>query len=265
MNQKVIHHLPSWLFLVYKRWGWFGHYRTWEGANRKVAGYGADNIVEKVSASMQKVISGEAVYERDSVLFNQIEYSWEILAALMWIALQDKCHLHIIDFGGSLGSSYYQNKVFLNDIEDVQWNVVEQQNFVNRGKELFKNNGTVHFYSTIRECLSANQHCDTILFSSVLQYLKEPYHILDEAVSNYIEYILIDRTSFTINNSERITIQKVPRRIYDASYPCRFFNEQKFLNYFYENNYELVASFDSLDRANIPSKYKGFIFKRHNK
>jgi putative methyltransferase (TIGR04325 family) len=100
------------------------------------------------------------------------------------------------------------------------------------------------------------------LFSSVLQYVEFPYHILKEAIDSHIEYIIIDRTGFTLNDKDRITIQKVPSCIYEATYPCWFFSETNFLAFFEDNGYELVADFDALDKVNIPSRYKGFIFKR---
>ena len=59
-----------------------------------------------------KVKNGEAVYERDSVLFDEIQYSWGLLAGLEKAALEHDGKLCVLDFGGSLGSTYYQNKQF---------------------------------------------------------------------------------------------------------------------------------------------------------
>jgi putative methyltransferase (TIGR04325 family) len=43
-----------------------------------------------------------------------------------------------LDFGGSLGSSYFQNKKFLDALRLVEWNVVEQENFVATGELVSK-------------------------------------------------------------------------------------------------------------------------------
>jgi putative methyltransferase (TIGR04325 family) len=179
----------------------------------------------------------------------------------MWVAAQNKGILNVIDFGGSLGSTYYQNKKFLDTLPNVSWNIIEQQNFVKAGIESFQNE-TLRFYHSISECYSVlNKKIDVILFSGVLQCLKNPFDILKEAFGFGIKYIIVDRTGFTLNNKQRITVQKVPARIYDASYPCRFFSEKDFLAFFEENKYELIADFEALDYVNIPSKYKGFIFE----
>jgi putative methyltransferase (TIGR04325 family) len=215
----------------------------------------------KVSESLLKVKNGDAVYERDSVIFDKIEYAWELLATLMWVAAQNGGKLNLIDFGGSLGSTYYQNKKFLDKLRNVSWNIVEQSDFVNAGIESFQNE-TIRFYSSISDCCAASaEKIDLIIFSSVLQYLEKPFDVLKEAFGYGIKYIAVDRTGFTLNDKQRITVQKTPARIYEASYPCRFFSETDFLEYFEENNYELVADFNALDNVNIPSKYKGFIFQ----
>ena len=260
-KQKLIQQLPDKLFVNLKKWGWYGNFKTWQEAQNKSAGYETEAIIEKVASSLLKVKNGEAVYERDSVLFDKIEYSWELLATLMWVAAQNEGVLNLIDFGGSLGSTYYQNKKILDKLNQVSWNIVEQPIFVKVGIESFQNE-TLKFYHSMNDCCSEhNKRIDVILFSGVLQYVETPFDFLKEAFGFGIKYIIVDRTGFTLNNKQRITIQKVPLRIYDATYPCRFFSEKEFLAFFENNNYELVADFDALDIVNVPSKYKGFIFQ----
>jgi len=262
MKQTLIRLMPDRLFLLLKGYGWYGDFATWEEAKKKSGGYEVESILIKTKESLLKVKNGEAVYERDSVIFDKIEYSWELLASLMWAAAQNGGSLNLIDFGGSLGSAYYQNKTFLDKLNSVSWNIVEQQNYVKVGIESFQNDNLQFYYSISDCCSELGNKIDVILFSGVLQYLENPFEILKEAFSCGIKYIIVDRTGFTLNNKQRITVQKVPNRIYEASYPCRFFSEKDFLAYFEDNNYDLVADFDALDKVNIPSKYKGFIFLR---
>lgn len=262
MKQYIIQHLPAKLFLLLKNYGWYGDFTTWQEAKDLSVGYDASNILEKVKSALLKVKNKEAIYERDSVLFNEVEHSWELLSALMWIAAQNRGVLNIIDFGGSLGSTYYQNKSLLDKLVKVRWNIVEQKNFIEEGVDSFQDE-ILNFYLTVDDCLKASQEpVNVILFSSVLQYLEDPYDLLNEISRYDIEYLLIDRTGFTLNDTDRITVQKVHPKIYDATYPCHFFNEQKFLSWFKENGYELIFDFQSLDKVNIPSKYKGFLFKK---
>lgn len=235
-----------------------GNYANWEEAKKASTGYDSDVILNKVKDALLKVKNGEAAYERDSVLFDEIQHSWPLLAGLLWIALQNRNKLNLIDFGGSLGSSYYQNKKFLLHLDELRWNIVEQKKFVECGKRYFENEH-VNFYYDLDTCIK-EQNPDSILFSSVIQYIEDPYSLLEKVINIGFKYIIFDRTPFLEKGDERLTIQKVSPKIYPASYPAWFFNEVKFLQFFSEK-YELVAEFESDDKANIPSHFKGFIFK----
>ena len=114
--------------------GFHGDYPSWESAQADCAGYDQPSILEKVSASTQAVVDGRAVFERDSVLFDKPDYNWPLLAILQKVARQDENRLRLIDFGGSLGSTYRQCRRFLEGLEKVEWNVVEQQAFISRGR-----------------------------------------------------------------------------------------------------------------------------------
>jgi putative methyltransferase (TIGR04325 family) len=211
-----------------------------------------------VRDALLKVKAGEAVYERDSVLFDTIQYSWPLLAGLLWTASRNGNRLNLVDFGGSLGSSYFQNRKFFEHLSELRWNIVEQGHFVECGKRHFED-GRLAFYRDLGECCREQQP-GTIILSSVLQYLEHPFDLLKEIFSFGFEVIIIDRTPFLEGGEDMITVQKVPPEIYEASYPARFFSEEKFLRFF-SGNYDLVADFETADKANIRSSFKGLIFK----
>ncbi len=239
-------------------YGWSGNYKSWEEAQQHSTGYDSALILNKVKDALLKVKNGEAVSERDSINFDKIEYSFPLLSALLWIANQNRGEINLIDFGGSLGSSYFQNKKFLAYLNKVNWNIVEQKHFIECGKQYFQDDN-LQFFENIEECRKIH-NANTILLSSVLQYIDKPYQLLDYIIKQKFKYIIFDRTPFLMNKKDRITIQKVHPKIYKATYPCWFFNEEKFVCYFSEH-YELITEFDSLDKANIKSVFKGFIFK----
>src|ERR1035437_1876797 len=247
------------------KYGWFGDYPSWEDAQKDSVGYDSELIFEKVKNSLLKVKNGEAVYERDSVLFDKVDYSWPLLASLLWIAAQKGNYLNIIDFGGSLGSTYFQNRKFLSAVKKLRWNIVEQDNFVNCGKKYFEDE-MLKFYYDIGSCMKETNP-STILFSSSIQYIEKPYDLLANILKNKFEYIIFDLTGFISNGSrDRLTIQQVPPSIYEATYPCWFLNKEKFLSIF-KNNYSLVEKFEGYLGQNIKinnridAKYLGFIFE----
>jgi putative methyltransferase (TIGR04325 family) len=236
-----------------------GDYSSWEDAKLATTGYSSDSILSKVKEASLQVKQGKALYERDSVLFDQIQHSFPLLAALLRTACENQGKLNVLDFGGSLGSSYYQCKDFLSVLNDLKWNVVEQESFVACGKQYFEDEN-LKFFNAIEDCFNLRKP-DVILLSSVVQYLEKPYELLTELIYYGFDYIIFDRTAFVKEGGDRLTIQKVPPEIYPASYPAWFLSLDKFLSFF-EEKYDLLLEFDSNDRANIPSQFKGFYFKR---
>lgn len=194
-------------------------------------------------------------------MFDKIHYSWPLLAGLLWIASQKGNRLNLIDFGGSLGSSYFQNMKFLIHLKELKWNIVEQEKMVKCGKKYFEND-CLKFYFNLDDCIK-EQNPYTIILSSSIQYIEKPYSLIRKIINNRLEFIIIDRTAFIKGDKDRLTVQKVSPKIYKVSYPAWFFSEIKFLKAF-EGRYELVEEFEALDkdRENIPSIYKGFIFRR---
>jgi len=237
---------------------WRGNYRSWDEAQSKTTTYSSKNILKKVHESLYKVKIGQSVYERDSVLFEEIQYSWPLLAGLMIAAAKLSGKIHVLDFGGSLGSTYFQNKKFLDQFDDFKWSVVEQKHFVKVGKTDFEDE-KLKFYLSVEDCLK-EQSIDVLIFSSVLQYLEHPYEYLKNLISQTnAKYILFDRPPFT-KRQERIVIQTVPSNIYKASYPCHIFNKIKFMDHLSSLGYSLLEEFNSVDRRRRDIQFKGFIY-----
>ncbi len=242
---------------------WSGDFRSWEEAKSCSTGYDSSLILEKVKQSVLKVKNGEALYERDSVLFDSIEYSNDVLELFINV-LNEKNELNIVDFGGSLGSSYFQYSRLLNTTKPLHWAVVEQKHFVEAGK-LEIEDDHLKFFCSVDDALSFASR-EILLLSSVLPYIEKPYELLEKLFSYKFWYIIIERTPFIKRETDRLTVQEVPREIYLASYPSWFFNETKFRKYF-SNDYSQIREFDC---NTDPKEYldgdytyrKGFIFKR---
>jgi putative methyltransferase (TIGR04325 family) len=259
--------LPPVLLKALKRKSnvWTGDYNNWSDASNEASGYDESGILEKVENATLLVRDGVYPYERDSVVFDKVQYSWPLLTSLLWVYTEVNEPLNIIDFGGSLGSTYYQNKKFISSNWLKSWNVIEQSNFVEKGRESFRD-GTLDFYFNITDC-SVEKRVDVVLISSVLQYLPGPYELIKEICESNVQYVLLDRLSIVEKEDDHLTIQNVPASIYKASYPCRFFSKKNILSAFSEN-FEVIEEFDAyiLNEAFVDgrfsSKDKGFLLKR---
>lgn len=265
MNTSIKDLIPPLFFrslqqLKPKKYGWLGNYKNWDAARKDSEGYAASNIVEQIDAAIDAVKEGKAAYERDGVLFSEEEFNWPFIALLMQLAAKNEGQLKLIDFGGSLGSSYFQNLHFFHALQQVDWKVVEQNHFVEIGKKKHEN-PQLSFHFSISDALQQSA-VDNILFSSVLQYLEQPYVLLEECFSHNFQTILIDRMPFNRKAEDRICVQRVPPEIYNASYPCHLLNLSSFIAFFEEHGYECTLEFDALDGKGNDYEYKGFVFEK---
>ena len=208
------------------KFGWFGNYSNWEAAKAASGGYDAGNILKKVKESTLKVKNGQAVYERDGMLFDTIEYSWPLLANLLSIAIEKNNTLSVADFGGSLGTAFFQNRLFLQKLNKFSWSVIEQPQYVAAGRDEIAGDG-LDFYYTIEEAIAAKGLPDVLVVSSVLPYLEDPYAIIKSLCDKKIPYIIVENTYFNDKPGNRLTVQKVPAIYYEASYPAWFLDYEQ--------------------------------------
>ena len=237
-----------------------GNYSTWEEAVKASSGYDQLNILEKTKNSTLKVKLGEEVYERDSVIFDHIEYSLPVLSGIMLAAAKDAGRLSVLDFGGSLGSSYYQNRKFLNLLPNVLWGIVEQPHYVNFGREFIQDE-RLRFFDSIEDC-EADLRPNVVLLGSVLHYLSNPFKILDYLKMDSINFLIIDRTPFSKLKLNKISVQTVPSSIYKASYPCWIFSRRSFEE-IVGQNWQLIEEFEcGKDSTMFDFSFQGLIYQR---
>ena len=222
-----------------------GNYPSFAAARRAAGGYENPNILTRIAEAAAQVRDGQAVFERDGVTFDHPEYRFPLLTGLLRAALLENQELRLADFGGALGSSYFQCRPFLNGLKSLRWCVVEQPHVAARGREEFRN-GQLDFYDTIGDCVRSERP-NLLLLSGTLQYLPDPYAVLDELLQYRIPHLIVDRTPILHNFPDRITIQRVPSQIYgiEVSYPAWFLNGLKLLGAI-SRSYDIITEFEAL-------------------
>ncbi len=249
-----------------RKFGFMKEYKTWQEARAHATGYDSDIITEKVFKAALQVRNGTAVYERDSTILTHIKHSWHLLASLLWVASRNENRLNLLDFGGSLGTSYFQNRSFLGHLKELRWNIVEQKKFFDYGKEYFEDEH-LKFYPNIAEYARGNKP-DAVLLSSSLQYIEKPYAVLEEIMRLQPKYVIFDKIPFLASsNEDHMVVQKVSPSIYDASYPCWVFGIDKFMSFFRKQNYRLVEQInhDQREWFTVRGKivdWSGYLFEK---
>ena len=241
-------------FLGRKQWA--GDFGSWGEALGRSTGYQAKQILDKQIKAQKRVFSGEFAFERDTVLFKEPDPDYKLLASFALAARAGP--LVVVDFGGALGSTFVQHRKELRLLGLQKWIVVEQSHFVDAGREHFQDSMLL-FEADLD---AAMRHQPTVLFASnVLQYLENPFEMLDRFVHSGVPYLFLNKVPLNDRPRNRLTVQRVPASIYEASYPCWFFDEATLLHR-PKSGYELLWAFKNEDQADVPSRFKGFLFRK---
>jgi putative methyltransferase (TIGR04325 family) len=242
------------------KYGWKGMYKNFQEAKDKCTGYDEDHIIQRIRETTLKVKNKEIAYERDGIAYDEVHMNFPMLKALLFAASQNDNELTVIDYGGSLGTAYYQNYRYLKHLKKLKWCIIEQPKFVEIGKAEFENEH-VKFYDSIEACLAENSP-QLFMICSALQYLEKPYKLLSEVANSRIPFILLDYIGYNETQEDRITIQHVPPVFYGVpvSYPCHFFSRAKISDLLcekYEKNYDFISAQEKYYIKLKPFRYEG--------
>lgn len=232
----------------------------WREAEARSVGYNHEAILQQVLGATQSVVKGEAAFERDGITFTKPQYRWPIAYALMRAA-QGRDSLRVLDIGGSLGSTYWQHRSVLPDL-DISWTVVEQPAYVEAGRALGHDRLT--FVDSLHE-VHQGTAWDVALLSSVLQYLPQPWQLLQDVMGCGVRSIVIDRTPFYQGAMDVATIQHVPSHIYEASYPAWILSHDQLAAVLAP--WRTVAEFPGIEpdmktRSGLPFSWRGYLAER---
>lgn len=236
-----------------------GDFASWEEARHASRGYADPALMERVVASARAVRDGQAAWERDTVLFQVPEANAPLLSALRRAAAAHGGNLHLVDFGGALGSTWWQHRPWLLDLASVRWSVVEQPAIVEAGRREFTH-APLRFFASLDECCAAEAP-DVVLLSSVLPYVEDPRGLLADLSARRLDTLIIDRTGFVERGRDRLTVQQVPPSIYAASYPCWFLDRGS-LRRSLASEWQVVEEWVNEDDVDIDAEHRGMMLER---
>ncbi len=262
--------IPPCITELYKAWS-PRHLRltdgptSWHEALSKSTGYSLSEICRRAVESARGVVNGSAKYERDTVLFNDDGLPLHVLSALLRAASLNQGRLQVLDFGGSLGSTYFQSRRFLDGLKTIDWRVVEQPAFAEAGRAEF-GNSELAFFSALEDAIPLSPN-SIFLLCSVLQYLEAPDGLLRDVARTSARHLVIDRTPVhDVDDQHRLYVQRVPSQIYAASYPCWVLSRRSLLNTL-ADDWSLVTEYTceegaSMTRDGLRFMFKGLILER---
>lgn len=221
-----------------------GRYRDWAQASAAAEGYDDPTILDRVAATTQAVVRGEIPAERDGYPLTTRPDNHALIAALLHSAGGGR--LRVVDFGGGLGSLYHATRPWLEPLGDLDWCVVEQAHYAQRGTQDFAD-GRLRFSDDLDEVLAQGTP-DIVLLSGVLQFLPDPLAVLRQVAASGAGAIFLDRVPFWPGPTSRITIQYVPSSIVKTNYPSHLFARAELLAPL-TSEYQCLSTFSSIEGA----------------
>ncbi len=238
---------------------WEGDFTGWAAAVAVCEGYAGPEILSRVEAAVRQVRAGEALFERDGVAFQEPPPAWPVLEDLLALAKRQDGVLTVLDFGGSLGSTYFNYRFMWDEIPQLRWRVIEQPAFVAAGRREFAD-GRLEFHGSVAEAMAAGRP-DVLLLASVLPYVPEPHILLRTLLGMPYRFVLVERTGMVARPADRLTVQQVPAEPGRASYPCWFFNRGRLLAHF-AADYDLIREETTADGVHAGADFRSFWFRR---
>lgn len=223
-----------------------GPFASWDAASQRATGWDSPAIIEQALAAALKVKTGAAVFERDSRPYDRIIYSPTILAALL-LAVARYRKLSVIDFGGALGSNYYQNIKLLRALPTIpiSWNVIERPALAKLGAAQFQT-PELQFHA---ELAAVKLEDAVLLFTGSLQYVADAFGFLDEAIRG-IDIVALDRVLVSSKAEHAIFVQHLdPKRFGRVTLPTWCFSMDGLIGWFAERGFVLVELFAVNPRA----------------
>ena len=233
-------------------------FSSWEAASKKSLGYDSLQITNQLVEATRKVRDGEFAYERDGVLFQKIEHSWPLLTSLLATPREGQM-LRVLDWGGSLGSTYRQNRQVLESAGiELEWTVVEQPHLVSIGEYEFAD-GALRFAPNLEGFKKGD--FDVVLFASSICYVPDAEAVLSSVTDLAPKRVIFDRTPEATGQDDLYGVQKVGSKIYKGSYPIRSFGRGK-IERILAPNYAKLLEWECELQPDPQTVSKGYLFSR---
>ena len=154
-----------------------GPFTNWVAARASSSGWDSDGITKKTLEVSLKVRNGEIAFQQDTIEYDRIIYSEPILAFLAICACHGKGEFDVVDFGGSLGTNFFQNRKLLDEAivrGNCSWRIVERPQIANLGRQHFQTD-YLRFFESVGEARAEfGKLPKSVLFSGSLQCLERP-------------------------------------------------------------------------------------------
>ncbi len=165
------------------------NFRIWDGIQdewpeeKAEEGFGDPAIIERIKGRVRQSVKACGNNEPDpqTSIYNQ--YPLPLLISVM--AAEGK--VSVLDFGGGMGQTFLATKATACNLDNLSYYVLEFEDLLKAGRELFYGSSQVHFISGFDE---APGHVDIVFAGAAFQYVDKWEDILRKFASFAPRYIV---------------------------------------------------------------------------
>lgn len=196
-----------------------------------------------------------------------------VFALNYFINSSGKKNITVLDFGGACGVHYYEVRNLLPETTSLKWIVVETEQMVLSAKTKGLANAELSFIPHLENVTAS---IDFVYSSSTLQYVSDPYALLQNLTALKASTILFNRMLFNSTDEDIITVQrsllsangpgKLPLGYNDRSikYPHFAMSFDKMNSVMNSNGYKCLSEFDEssgkISLGNTKTMGKGLLY-----
>jgi putative methyltransferase (TIGR04325 family) len=207
---------------------WSGSYPDWETAALSCRTTTLEGQLCAYERALTAVLDGQALFERDSLLQHRPVTCWPLMLALRDLQACGTFRPIVLDYGGGLGSVYFQHRAWWSASRPVTWNVVELPQVAAIGRRLVQD-PQLNFFDSLEKAVQ-HQPPDLIVAAGILPMVARPEALLDTLASLGARWLYLDRIPVSHRNGKTlIARQVVPSNVYESESPFWFFDECKWL------------------------------------
>lgn len=209
---------------------WEGVYASFGEAPASGKGFDGETWI---SNSLQKIASLRDEAAQGCVVPPPGNYRHCLLPLLAALVYNEQGRARILDFGGSIGFTYYQTLCGLPQRDKLEYHIVERENVCRAGREFFKaENGGPEFFAELPQGESAY---DIVYMGSAMQYVEDWKGLLARLCALSRKHLLlVDVPAGTIPTF--VSVQ----HYYGAKIPVWFFDLREILHAADSSGYEPI-------------------------
>lgn len=236
---------------------WSGSYPDWEAAAQACRKTSLEGQRLAYERALGEVLDGRALFERDSLLQHQPATCWPLMLALRDLQARGTPQPTVLDYGGGLGSVYFQHRPWWTSDRPVTWNVVELPEIAATGRRLVQD-PQLQFFDSLDEAVR-HRPPDLIVAAGIVSMVPRPEALLHALAALGAQWVFVDRVPVSQRQGQHlITRQVVPRSIYESESQFWFFDECRFLQIL-SSHWEIVGQ--SLSDCDDPVWVEGYHYQ----